>query len=66
MSIFFIIAQLIGGYLSGSIAIFADSNRLAAEARAFVFPAQGPPVMRICVSWMRKSDIRLRMAVDDD
>lgn len=35
-------------------------------ARAVVFPAQGPPVMRIRVSWMRKSDMRLRMAVDDD
>ena len=35
VSVFFIIAQLIGGYLSGSIAIFADSAHLASDLLGF-------------------------------
>lgn len=35
VSVFFIIAQLIGGWLSGSIAIFADSAHLASDLLGF-------------------------------
>ena len=35
VSVFFITAQLIGGYLSGSIAIFADTAHLASDMLGF-------------------------------
>ena len=35
VSVFFITAQLIGGYLAGSIAIFADSAHLASDMLGF-------------------------------
>ena len=41
VSIFFIIAQLIGGYISGSIAIFADTAHLASDMMGFVIAMAG-------------------------
>lgn len=35
VSVFFITAQLIGGYLAGSIAIFTDSAHLASDMLGF-------------------------------
>lgn len=35
VSVFFIIAQLFGGYISGSIAIFADTAHLASDLIGF-------------------------------
>merc|ERR1711957_1032525 len=41
VSVFFIIAQLIGGYISGSIAIFADTAHLASDMMGFVIAMAG-------------------------
>lgn len=41
VSVFFIIAQLIGGYISGSIAIFADTAHLASDMMGFVIAMIG-------------------------
>ena len=35
VSVFFIVAQLIGGYMSGSIAIFTDTAHLASDLLGF-------------------------------
>ena len=35
VSVFFITAQLVGGYLAGSIAIFTDSAHLASDMLGF-------------------------------
>jgi zinc transporter 2 len=41
VSVFFIIAQLIGGWWSGSIAIFADTAHLASDMMGFVIAMAG-------------------------
>jgi len=41
VSVFFIIAQLFGGYISGSIAIFADTAHLASDMMGFVIAMIG-------------------------
>jgi len=41
VSVFFIIAQLVGGWISGSIAIFADTAHLASDMMGFVIAMAG-------------------------